>query len=86
MELITNILAWLFAFVAGILGNIIAADICLSADRTCKKIIHRAARRLAPFDQEPVELEWLDHLCDSDTIYEKYRHAIGCYARAIAPG
>jgi hypothetical protein len=40
------------------------------------KIIYRAAYRLAPIDQEPVELEWLGDLNERETVFEKYRHAI----------
>jgi hypothetical protein len=82
MDLITNIAASVFAFAAGLLTNILAHDICVSADRVCTKIIRRAARRLAPFDQEPLEVEWLGDLSERETVYEKYRHAVGCYIAA----
>lgn len=82
MELITDIAAWIVTIFAGFLGNILAHDACNSADRICTKIIHRAALRLAEFDQEPVEMEWLADLNERETVFEKYRHAIGCYAAA----
>jgi hypothetical protein len=79
MDLIANSIAWVLAFFASVLGNILAHDICASADRTCTKIIRNAARRLAHFDREPVELEWLADLHDRVTVREKYQHAIGCF-------
>jgi len=79
MDLIANIAAWVLAFFASVLGNIWAHDICASADRTCTKIVRGAARRLAPFDQESGEQEWLADLNDRLTVREKYQHAIGCY-------
>jgi hypothetical protein len=79
MDMISNFVSWILAFFASVLGNIIAHDICVSADRTCKKIISNAAGRLAPFDRESGELEWLAHLHDCETVREKYKHAIGCF-------
>jgi hypothetical protein len=79
MDVILNFVSWTLAFFASVLGNIIAHDICMSADRTCGKIIGSAARRLAPFDRESGELEWLAHLHDCETVREKYKHAIGCF-------
>jgi hypothetical protein len=82
MDLITNVFVSVLTFAAGLLTHILAHDICASADRACTKIIHCAARRLAPFDQQPVELEWLGDLSERATVYEKYRHAMGCYVAA----
>jgi hypothetical protein len=79
MELIANVISFVLAFFVSVLGNILAHDICVSADRTCGKIIRSAAQRLAPFDRESGELEWLAHLHDCKTVREKYRHAIGCF-------
>lgn len=82
MDLIASIVASIVTFVAGLLGNILAHDICASADRTCARIIHTASRRLAPFDCEPVEQEWLADLYERATVREKYQHAIGCFLSA----
>jgi hypothetical protein len=79
MDLIANSIAWMLTFVASVLGNILAHDICASANRTCAKIIRSAARRLAPFDRESGEQEWLADLYDHVTVREKYQHAIGCF-------
>ncbi len=79
MDLIASIISWVLAFSASVLGNILAHDICMSADRTCAKIIRSAARRLAPLDRENTELEWLADLNDRETVREKYQHAIGCF-------
>lgn len=82
MDLIAHIVASVFAFVAGLLTDILAHDICMSADRVCTRIIRHAARRMAPFDPESVELEWLSDLSERETVYEKYHHAVGCYVVA----
>jgi hypothetical protein len=82
MDLIANIAAWILTFVIGLLGNILAHDICASADRNCTKIIHKASRRLASFDCDPVEQEWLADLHERETVREKYRHAFGCFLSA----
>jgi hypothetical protein len=79
MDLIANIIAWILTFIASVVGNILAHDICTSADRTCAMIIHNAASRLAHFDRESGELEWLADLYERQTVSEKYRHAIGCF-------
>jgi hypothetical protein len=79
MDLIASIIASALTFIVSILGNLLAHDICVSADRTCAKIIRKAAARLAPFDREPRESEWLADLCERETIREKYQHAIGCF-------
>jgi hypothetical protein len=79
MDLIVNIASWVLAFIASVLGNILAHDICTSADRTCTKIVCAAARRLAPFDRESGEQEWLADLHERETVREKYQHAFGCY-------
>jgi|SRR5450631_895829 hypothetical protein len=79
MDLVANIIAWILAFFASVLGNILAHDICKSADRSCAKIIRNAASRLAHFDRESGELEWLADLYERQTVSEKYRHAIGCF-------
>ena len=83
MDLIANILSCVLTFIAGVIGNIVAHDICARADTTCSKIIARAAKRLAHFDVETTELEWLADLNERETVREKYRHAIGCYL--VAP-
>jgi hypothetical protein len=75
----SNSIAWVLAFFASVLGNILAHDICSSADRICTKIIRSAARRLADFDRQDGELEWLADLHDRETVREKYQHAIGCF-------
>jgi len=79
MELILSAICYVLAFFLSVLGNILAHDICVSADRTCTTIIRSAARRLAPFERESGESEWLAHLHDCETVREKYRHAIGCF-------
>jgi hypothetical protein len=79
VDMILNFVSWILAFFASVLGNIIAHDICVSADRTCGKIISSAAQRLALFDRESGALEWLAHLHDCETVREKYKHAIGCF-------
>jgi len=79
MDLIASIIASALAFIASVLGNVLAHDICVSADRTCTKIIRNAAGRLAPLDQELRESEWLADLQDRETMREKYQHAIGCF-------
>jgi hypothetical protein len=82
MDVIANIVSVVLTFVAGIIGNIVAHDVCTTADARCAKIIGRAAKRLAPFDIEATELEWLADLAERETVREKYRHAIGCYLAA----
>jgi hypothetical protein len=82
MDVIANIVSVVLTFVAGVIGNIVAHDICATADARCAKIIGRAAKRLAPFDIEATELEWLADLAERETVREKYRHAIGCYLAA----
>jgi hypothetical protein len=82
MDLMVNIVVSVLTLVASVLTSILAHDICLSANRTCAKIIKRAALRLAPIDQEAVELEWLGDLDERETVWEKYRHALGCYIAA----
>lgn len=80
MELLTSILAGLFAFVGGIVGNIMANDLCVSATAVCSKIICRAAHGIGIESlQVRYEEEWLADLAERDTVYAKYRHAIGCY-------
>jgi len=80
MELLTSILAGLFALIGGIVGNIMANDLCVSATAVCSEIIRRAARQVGvePL-QARYEEEWLADLGERDTVYAKYRHAIGCY-------
>ncbi|MGA3302331.1 MAG: hypothetical protein ABSC72_03480 [Methylovirgula sp.] len=82
MELIVNFVVWTLTLIAALLTNIIAHDICGSADRVCTKIIRSASGRLAPSDTKDVELEWLGDLSERETVTEKYRHAIGCYFAA----
>jgi hypothetical protein len=79
MDLIASVIAAALGFVVSIFCNVIAHDICVSADRTCTKIIRRAGGRLAPFDRELRESEWLADLYDRETVREKYQHAIGCF-------
>jgi len=79
MDLIANVAAAIIAFCASVLGSIMAHDICVSAERTCAKIIRKAASRLAPFDREAGESEWLADPHDRETVHEKYQHAIGCF-------
>lgn len=81
MELLTSILAGIFAFVGGILGNVMANDLCVSAPRTCAFIIRRAAKRLGRHKGR-YEEEWLADLNERETVYEKYEHAIGCFLSA----
>lgn len=82
MDLITNLLGWLATAIAAVLTNILAHDVCVSANRVCSNIIRRAAKHLAAFDQVDFEAEWLGQLSEHGTVYEKYRHAIGCYIAA----
>ena len=82
MDVITTIVVWVFTLIAELVTTIFAYDICASADFICAKIIHYSARRLAVFDQEAVELEWLGDLSERETVFDKYRHAIGCYVAA----
>jgi hypothetical protein len=79
MDVIAGIAATVLAFFASVLGSILAYDICVSADRTCAKIIRNASSRLAPRNRESGEMEWLADLHERDTVYEKYRHATGCF-------
>ncbi|PAY05360.1 hypothetical protein CK489_28640 [Bradyrhizobium sp. UFLA03-84] len=79
MDLIANIIASAVAFIASVAGSIMAYDICISADRTCAKIIRKAAGRLAAFDRQSGEAEWIADLCERRTVREKYQHAIGCF-------
>src|ERR1700733_5633512 len=62
MDVIASIVSLVLTFVAGVIGNIVAHDICATADARCAKIIGRAAKRLAPVDIETTELEWLADL------------------------
>jgi hypothetical protein len=82
MDLIAGIISGVLAFFASVLGSIMAHDICASADISCGKIIHRASRRLASFDCVPVEQEWFGDLHERETVFEKYRHAMGCFLAA----
>lgn len=80
MELLTSILAGVFAFIGGIVGNVMAHDLCVSATAVCSKIIRRAAHRTGTKPlQTRYEEEWLADLAERNTVYAKYRHAIGCY-------
>ena len=81
MELLTSFLACIFAFVGGIVGNVVANDLYISAPRTCTFIIRRAAKRLGKHKGR-YEEEWLADLSERETVYEKYNHAIGCYLSA----
>jgi hypothetical protein len=82
MDLIANIASFVLTFIAGVMGNIVAHDICATADARCSRLIRHAAKRLAHFDVEAVEQEWLADLNERETVREKYRHAIGCYLAA----
>ena len=82
MDLIAQVIGAILAFFAGITGNIFAHDICASADAVCSKIIKAAADRLAAFDRDSTEQEWLSDLHDYETVFEKYRHAVGCFLAA----
>ena len=82
MDVIAQGVAALLAFFIGIIGNIFAHDICNSANTVCTKIIKGASARLAAFDQDATEEEWLADLHEHQTIIEKYQHAIGCYLAA----
>ena len=82
MDLIAQGIAGVLAFLAGIVGNIFAHDICASVDTVCTKIIKAAAARLAIFDREETEQEWLSDLSEYETVTDKYRHAVGCYLAA----
>jgi hypothetical protein len=82
MDLIASIISWVLAFCASVLGKILAHDICARTDTACGKIIHRASRRLAAFECIPVEQEWLADLHERETVFEKYRHSIGCFLAA----
>jgi hypothetical protein len=55
---------------------------CASANSICAKIIKAAAARLALFDQDSSEQEWLADLQEQQTVTEKYRHAVGCFLAA----
>jgi hypothetical protein len=79
MDLIASVIAAALGFIVSIFGNVVAHDICVSADRTCTKIIRRAAGRLAPLDRQLRESEWLADLYERETVREKYQHAIGCF-------
>jgi hypothetical protein len=83
VDLIARIIAAAVSFVVGIIGNIFAHDICQSADGVCIRIIRAAAYRLAKADRAPVEQEWIAGLLEYETVFEKYRHAVGCYL--VAP-
>jgi hypothetical protein len=83
MDLIANVASFVLTFIAGLIGNIVAHDICATAHARCSKLIRHAAKRLAHFDIEAVEQEWLADLNERETVREKYRHAIGCYL--VAP-
>lgn len=78
MEYLSSFLAAALAFIGSIIGNVMANDLCVSAPRTCTFIIQHAARRLGKYKGR-YEEEWLAHLAEQETVYEKYRHAIGCY-------
>jgi hypothetical protein len=84
VDLIAQAIGAVLAFFASIIGNIFAHDICSSADSVCAKIIKAAAVRLAPFDRDSTEREWLADLHEYQTVAEKYRHAVGCFL--AAPG
>jgi hypothetical protein len=83
MDLIAQVVAAVLSFLASVIGNIFAHDICATADSVCAKIIKAAALRLASFNQTSTEHEWLVDLHEHRTVFQKYRHAIGCYL--VAP-
>lgn len=82
MDLIAQVVAAVLSFLASIAGNIFAHDICASANSVCSRIIKAAAARLAAFDQISTEQEWLVDLREHQTVFQKYRHAVGCYLAA----
>jgi hypothetical protein len=82
MDLIAQVIGAVLAFFAGIIGNILAHDVCASANAVCAKIIKAAAARLAPFDRHSTEQEWLADLQERETVVEQYRHAVGCFLAA----
>jgi hypothetical protein len=82
MDLIAQVVAAVLTFLASIIGNIFAHDICAAADSVCAKIIKAAVARLAAFDQDSTEQEWLVDLHEHQTVFEKYRHAVGCFLAA----
>jgi hypothetical protein len=82
MDLIAVIISGVLTFFVSVLGSIMAHDICSSADMACEKIIHKASCRLAAFECLLVEQEWLADLHERETVFEKYRHAIGCFLAA----
>lgn len=82
MDLIAQVIGAILAFFGSIIGNIFAHDICASANTACTKIIKAAAARLAPFDRDSTEREWLADLQERETVVEKYRHAVGCFLAA----
>jgi hypothetical protein len=84
VDLIAQVVAAVLSFLASIIGNIFAHDICASADLVCTKIIKAAATRLARADQAHTEQEWIAGLHEYDTVFQKYRHAVGCYLAAPA--
>ena len=80
MEFLISFLAGVFAFVGGVVGNILASDLCGSANGTCSRIIKAAAKRTGDeAHQKRYEEEWLADLAERETVNAKYRHAIGCY-------
>jgi hypothetical protein len=80
MEFLISFLAGIFAFAGGIIGNILANDLCVSANKLCTRIISRAAKRVGDdAQQKRYEEEWLADLAERETVYSKYQHAIGCY-------
>jgi len=82
MDLIAQIIGAVLAFFGSIIGNILAHDVCASANVVCAKIIKAAAARLASFDHHSTEQEWLADLRERETVVEKYRHSIGCFLAA----
>ena len=82
MDVIAQVIAAVLAFFVGIIGNIFAHDICASANSVCAKIIKAAAARLALFEQHSTEQVWLADLHEHQTVFEKYRHAVGCFLAA----
>jgi hypothetical protein len=79
MEPLIGITCWILSGVFTVITKVLAEDIRISADRVCGAIIRSAALRVARFDQDRLELEWVADLSERETVYEKYRHAVGCF-------
>jgi hypothetical protein len=67
---------------AGIIGNILAHDLCALTPKICHRLIEHAVRFLPEKDRARYGEEWLSHLDDCAGVLSKFRHASSCLLNA----